>query len=234
MRAVWRTFAVLCAALLALAAVTVAQAKGKGGHVPRPVLAAVHGDATVIDAKGGSKKLTWDKGDVTAKSDTSITLQRKDGKSVTLAVNSQTKTRGTVAQGKPAVVFSSSGAATAIFGAPDRSSAPSSPSSSERSGDQRQHGGPFDVPRGAVHVGWALVMADGKTVSIALDRGEVSAKSDASITLKRPDGQSVTLKIDSSTKVRAKENAISVGDRAEAISQNGTALAILAGPGKKS
>lgn len=231
MNAVWKSFAALCAALLALAAVTVAQAKGpKGGHAPRPVLAAVHADATVIDAKGGSKKLTWDKGTVKSKSDTSITLDRKDGKSVTLAINAQTKTRGTVEAGKPAVVFSSNNAATAILGAPDRSNAPAAP----KAGNDRRHGGgPFDVPRGAVHVGWSLVMPDGKTLAIALDRGEVTAKSDTSITLKRPDGPSVTFAIDSKTKVRAKDNTVKAGDRGEVVSQGSTALAIIAGPAKK-
>jgi hypothetical protein len=230
MNAVWKSFAVLSAAFLSLAAVTVAQAKGpKGGHAPRAVLAAVHADVTVIDAKGGTKTLTWDKGTVKAKSDTSITLDRKDGKSVTLAVNAQTKTRGTVEQGSPAVVFSSNNAATAILGAPDRANAPAAP----KSENDRKHGGsPFDVPRGAVHVAWALVLPDGKAVAIALDRGEVTAKSDTSITLKRPDGASVTLKIDANTKVRAKDNAVKVGDRAEAVSQAGTALAIVAGPPK--
>jgi hypothetical protein len=218
----------LCLAVLGLSVVTVAQAdRGRGGNVPRPVLAAVHADVTIVNAKGETRSITWDKGTVSAKSDTSITLTRKDGKTATLKIDANTKTRGEVEQGKPAVVFSKAGTATAILGYREKRS----PSSAN---DRHRGGGPFGVPRGAVHVGWSLIMPDGKAVSLALDRGEVTAVSSSSITLKRPDNVSVTLKIDAKTKVHAKDGKINVGDKSGVVSQGGTALAILAGPGKSS
>src|SRR3989442_205272 len=82
----------------------------------------------------------------TPKSDSSITISRKDGKSVTLKIDSTTKTRGDVAQGKPAVVFSNKGTAVAILAGAERA-----PDAVEDRG--RRGGGPLGVPRGAVHVG---------------------------------------------------------------------------------
>jgi hypothetical protein len=84
-----------------------------------------------------------------------------------------------------------------------------------------------------VHVGWALILPDGTALSLALDRGEVTAASATSITLKRPDNVSVMLKIDASTKVHAKDGKINVGDRAGVVSKGGTAQLILAGAPKQ-
>jgi hypothetical protein len=223
-----KAFFGLCLAVLGLAVVSVAQAdRGGGGDVPRPVLAAVHADVSISSATGEKKSITWDRGTVSAKSDTSITLTRKDGKTATLRIDANTKTRGAVEQGKPAVVFSNAGTATAILGYRDQRS----PATAN---DRGRGGGPFGIPRGAVHVGWALILPDGKAVSLALDRGEVTAVNSSSITLKRPDNVSVTLKIDAKTKVHAKDGKINVGDKSGVVSQAGTALAILAGPGKSS
>jgi hypothetical protein len=217
----------LCLGVLGLALASAAQAeRGRGGDAPPAVRAAVHADVTVINAKGESKSLTWDKGTVSAKSDTSITLSRKDGKSVTLKIDSNTKTHGNVAQGQPALVVSSKGTATAILGAREQR-APASVSHGPGRGD-----GPLGVPRGAVHVGWSLIEPDGKALTIALDRGEVTSVSATSITLKRPDNVSVTLKIDSNTKIHAKDGKVNQGDRAGVLSSAGTAQRILAGPPK--
>jgi hypothetical protein len=90
-----------------------------------------------------------------------------------------------------------------------------------------------------------LERKDGKGVTLAineqtkirtndgsLDAGDTAvafsreAKSDTSITLERPDGVSVTLKIDENTKIR--KEVVKVGDKAVAMSGDGTALIVLA------
>jgi hypothetical protein len=220
----------LCVMVAGLAVATAAQAeKGKGTvGVPRGLFAAVHADVTIINAKAESRTITWDRGQVTALSHTSISLQRKDGKTVTLTLDGNTKTRGSVAQGKGALVVSSAGVATHVLGAPARAKAV------RLARAKLAHGGPFGIGRGAVHVGWSLILADGSAVSFALDRGQVTAASSTSVTTKRADNQSVTLTIDGHTKVRTRHgNAIQVGDKAEALSQGTLALVVVSGPGKK-
>jgi hypothetical protein len=68
----------------------------------------------------------------------------------------------------------------------------------------------------------------GRWVTVELDRGKVTAVSPTSISLLRPDGVTVTLRVDAATKVHgvASESAIAVGRRAGVISENGTALRI--------
>ncbi len=77
------------------------------------------------------------------------------------------------------------------------------------------------------------VRQGGKWVTVDVDRGNVTAASTGSITLSRPDGQSVTLQISSSTKFRGKEatsaGALKTGVRAVVISENGTATSITEG-----
>jgi hypothetical protein len=237
MNRAWKVFAAGCVAVLALSGATAAAAKDKKGHslVPRAVLAAVHADVTIINAQGQSQSVTWDKGKVTAKSDSALTLERKDGKSVSLAINQNTKIRvkdGSLDVGDMAIAFSREGSAFLILavqareGPPPASSASGAPSAAPKDRHRGLHR-LFRIPRGAVHVGWALIMADGKTLALAFDAGEVTAKSDASITLKRADGVSVTLKLDDKTKIR--KDGVSVGDRAVAISRDGTALIVLSG-----
>jgi hypothetical protein len=73
----------------------------------------------------------------------------------------------------------------------------------------------------------------GKWVTVDVDRGNVTAASTSSITLSRPDGQSVTLQISSSTKFRGKEAtsapALKTGVRAVVISENGSAISVTEG-----
>ncbi|MBV9662010.1 MAG: hypothetical protein JO337_12715 [Acidimicrobiales bacterium] len=68
----------------------------------------------------------------------------------------------------------------------------------------------------------------GQWVTYTLDRGKVSAVSPTSMTVARPDGQSVTETINSSTKYRgvASEGAIQLNQPAAVISEGGTALVI--------
>ncbi len=69
----------------------------------------------------------------------------------------------------------------------------------------------------------------GQWVTYDLDRGKVTAVSATSITLARPDGQSVTLTIDSATRFGHKLSAaaITVGARATVISDGGTARRVV-------
>ena len=68
----------------------------------------------------------------------------------------------------------------------------------------------------------------GQWVSYEVDRGQVKAVSPTSITLARPDGQSVTANIDAATKFQrvSGEGAIQTGKKALVLSDNGTALRI--------
>lgn len=77
------------------------------------------------------------------------------------------------------------------------------------------------------------VRKNGKWVTETVDRGNVTAASGSSITLARPDGQSVTIAISSSTKFHGKEAtsaaALKTGVRARVVSENGTATSIVEG-----
>lgn len=68
----------------------------------------------------------------------------------------------------------------------------------------------------------------GQWVTYALDKGKVSAVSPTSISLARPDGQSVTEAISPTTRFRgvASEAAVEVGRPALVISQGGGALSV--------
>ncbi|MGH9076043.1 MAG: hypothetical protein ACRDY0_01070 [Acidimicrobiales bacterium] len=72
------------------------------------------------------------------------------------------------------------------------------------------------------------VKVKGHWVTYTLDRGQVSAVSPTSITLARPDGQSVTDAITSTTKLRGvtSEPAIQQGKPALVVSTNGDAVRI--------
>lgn len=70
----------------------------------------------------------------------------------------------------------------------------------------------------------------GQWVTYDLDRGKVTAVSATSITLARPDGQSVTLAIAGTTRFgpkTASASAITVGARATVISEGGTARRVV-------
>jgi hypothetical protein len=70
-------------------------------------------------------------------------------------------------------------------------------------------------------------------VSITVDRGNVTALSATSITLRRPDGQSVTIALAPTTRYRGKEassaTALKTGVRAQVISMHGIAIAVTEG-----
>jgi hypothetical protein len=197
------------AAVLSVSAVAVAgPANAQGGLLK----GAVHADVSKLMANGTTREVTLDRGAVTASSPTSISLERADGQSITIAVAPATKVRGTVVVGSKALVLSRAGTALSI----------------------RVRGAVKKKPhvlRGAVHATIDLIKADGSTDSITYDRGEIMAKTSSSITLKRKDGKSVTLAADSSTKVGEKRTLVTladlqVGDRAMFFSRDGKAFLI--------
>jgi hypothetical protein len=69
----------------------------------------------------------------------------------------------------------------------------------------------------------------GHWVTYVLDRGKVTSVSGTAISLARPDGQSVTLTIDSATHFGHKGSATSIltGSEATVISDNGAALRVV-------
>ena len=77
------------------------------------------------------------------------------------------------------------------------------------------------------------VRRQGHWVTITIDRGNVTAVSATSITLARPDGQSVTIALEPTTRYRGKEAtsaaALKTGVRARVTSMNGSALAVSEG-----
>ena len=81
------------------------------------LIGAVHADVKLIKADGSSDAFSFDRGEVTAASDTSVTIKRQDGPSVTKSISADTKLRGKLAVGGRAAVFSKGSAATAILAA---------------------------------------------------------------------------------------------------------------------
>ena len=96
--------------------------KGLGQRLARlkakkGLMGAVHADVKLIKADGSSNAFSFDRGQVTAASDTSVTVKRADGPSVTKSISADTKLRGKLAVGGRAAVFSKGSAATAILAA---------------------------------------------------------------------------------------------------------------------
>lgn len=210
------------AALLVGSAVAVA-GPGKGKSLVR----GVHTEVSLIKADGTTNSFVVDRGQVTAESAASVTLKRKDGVSVTLGLNADTKVRGDIQVEKGAVVFSRGGTAFAVL-APRAAKA-----ASLRLGNGNGLGLGQRLARlkakkglmGAVHADVKLIKADGSSNAFSFDRGEVTAASDTSVTVKRADGPSVTKSISADTKLRGK---LAVGGRAAVFSKGSAATAILA------
>ena len=93
------------------------------GHGRHPGLAilrrADHGTLDVKDKTGKFVTVTFDRGHVTAADAGSVTLQRPDGRTVTVKLTADTKYKGissasAVVVGKPAIVVSDSGGAALL------------------------------------------------------------------------------------------------------------------------
>ena len=213
----FRVVAVAAAALLVTGgAVAVAEAahgaKAKRHAVKQAVRLGVHADVSLIRADGTTDAFAVDRGQVTVASATSLTLQRRDGKTVKLGLSSSTIVRGTVTIGKPVLVFSRNGAAFRI-GAPGARMAPAVAPAAKKAK--------------IVHAQVGFVRADGSTGAVTLDRGQVTATSSTSLTIKREDGTSVTFTIGTGALIRGK---LAAGGRALVFSRDGAALRVLAGP----
>jgi hypothetical protein len=212
----------IAAALLVGSAVAVA-GPGKGMSLVR----GVHTEVSLIKADGTTNSFVVDRGQVTAESATSVTLKRKDGVSVTLGLNADTKVRGDIQVEKGAVVFSRGGTAFAVLApraakaAPFRFGDGNGKGLAERLASLKAKKGLM----GAVHADVKLIKADGSSNAFSFDRGQVTAASDTSVTVKRADGPSVTKSISADTKLRGK---LAVGGRAAVFSKGSAATAILA------
>jgi hypothetical protein len=215
----YRILAISAVALLvAGGAVAVAQAahggkgKAKKAQVAKRVIrSGVHADVSLIRADGSTDAFAVDRGKVTASSSTSLTLARADGKSVTFSVSSSTLARRAIKVGRPALVFSRNGAAFRIVAAGPVTAGPVMPALTGKSP--------------VVHVDANFIRADGSTGSITLDRGQVTASSSTSLTIKRADGKSVTFTVGAGAIVRGR---LAVGGRAVVLSRNGAVVRVLA------
>jgi riboflavin synthase alpha subunit len=206
------------AVLVAGGAVAVAQGahggKAKKQAVKQLVRLGVHADVSLIRADGTTDAFAVDRGRVTVSSVTSLTLQRLDGKTVTVSLNAGTIARGTVAVGRPVLVFSRSGVAFRIAArGPVSSMLVLAPATAKAK---------------VVHLEVNFVRADGSTGSLTLDRGQVAASSTSSLTIKREDGKSVTFTIAAGAVIRGK---LVVGGKALVFSRDGAAFRVFAGRG---
>ncbi len=211
----FRAAAIAAAALLvAGGAVAVAgAAHGKAAKkqvVKQVVRAGVHADVSLVRADGSTDAFAVDRGRVTVSSATSLTLQRPDGKTLTLGVSSATIVRGTIATGRPVLVFSRNGVAFRIRAPRPFTASVAAPAMAKAK---------------VVHVQVNFIRADGSTGTVTLDRGQVTASSSSSLTIKRADGKSVTLAIGTGAVIRGK---LVVGGNALVFSRSGTAFRVLA------
>jgi hypothetical protein len=213
-------------ALLVGSAVAVAGPgkKGKG------LVQGVHAEISLIRANGTTESFVVDRGQVTADSASSITVQRKDGVSVAIGLNAATKVRGHIQVGKGVIVFSRSGMAFAVLASRGQQ-ALSLGLGFGRGMGLAQLGAKLKGKKfGAVHADVSFIKADASTVSFSFDRGQVTAASATSVTIKRADGPSVTISISADTKLRGK---LAVGGKAAIFSQAGVAKTIFAAGPKK-
>jgi hypothetical protein len=91
---------------------------------------------------------------------------------------------------------------------------------------RRGRPGPGDaIERRMVHGDLIVRGKDGTFENVTVDKGTVDSKGDNSLTLKRADGKTVTLKVDANTKFKGVENfaAVQTGQPAIVVSHDGTA-----------
>jgi hypothetical protein len=211
------------ALILAGGAVAVAGAahgdKGKAKHaaakkhvVKKLVRAGVHADVSLIRADGTTDAFAVDRGTVTASSTSSLTLLRADGKSVTIGLTGSTVARGTVSVGKRVLVFSRSGVAFRVRG-------PGGAMAGAIVGAVAPQKSPI------THLQVSFVRADGSTHTASLDRGQVTAASTTSLTIKRADGQSITFTLGANVRINGH---LAAGGKAVVISRDGAVVRVLA------
>jgi len=211
----------LLAAIFALAAGSALAADGV--RVKGPFFGTVHATGNVSYKSGAQKSWTWDRGRITALSDSQITLTRRDKAQVSFAITSSTAVRndgasytlGDLHEGLVATVISQDGSAVVIR----RIRGEGAPSGADQSA--------FDGPaKGSVTGTIDAQYVDGTHKAFDYNRGRITDKTDSEITVKRQDGKTVTFSYDASLLVRDKgevesADALEVGEGAMFFSQDG-------------
>ncbi len=226
-----------------------------GDAAPKPLTASgkdlggreriVHADGTVTFTDGSTKQLSADLGKISAAGNGSVTLQRADGKAVTVQATDSTcvrdnRQRATLADlqaGERALVVQQDGSAvyirahdpkttdgTAVSGAADALGADGTPA------------GPCADLLRPVHADLTVTFVDGSTKHVQVDQGMITNVGNGGITVLRRDGQSVTASYDDSTRVLLDCKPASGGDlhagmAARVITENGHADRIGANDG---
>ena len=216
----------LLAAVLALTA----GAASAADKPKLPFAGTVHAVGTITYKGGNEQSWNWDRGRITSLSDTSISLTRRDKAVVTFAITSATLVRNDGASytladlhtGLAATVISQNGNALIIRnlrgdGAPSGA-------------DQSAIDGPA---KASVTGSIDATYVDGSQQTFEYDRGRITALGDGSLTVKRPDGKSVTLTYDTSVPVWAKGHledgtSLAAGEGGAFFSQDGK-LAVVHG-----
>jgi hypothetical protein len=209
-------------AVFCLAAVSVASADN--GKRVGPFAGALHADIAVLFVDGSTKDYALDRGKVTAADDSSLTLQRPDGQSFTFTLSSDTW----YPHGQPKVddklgVLSYNGAALRVNVWRKGNGEDLNAQAQDR----------VHAFAKAVHGDITLLMKDGTSKSETADRGRVAAldANAGTMTIDRPDKQSVSFSVSSDTIVRHRGaekslSDISIGDHVLVFASSGQALFI--------
>lgn len=219
--------------LLALAA---GGALAESDAVKGPFAGTVHAVGNLTYKDGSQKTLDWDRGRITALSDSSVTLTRRDKVQVSFAITSGTAVRNDgatyglsdVKVGLVATVVSEGGNADVIRNL----RGDGAPSGAEP--------GPFDGPAARSVTGSVDAQyVDGSHQQFDYNRGRITDLDNGSLTIKRADGQSVTFSYDSNTLVRERGGSVGsvddleVGEGAMFFSQSDALKLVrcISGPG---
>ncbi len=223
----------ISSAVLALAAGT-ALADGSA-PVKGPFFGTVHAVGAITYKDGSQQTWNWDRGRITALSDSSITLTRRDKVEVSFTITSSTVVRNDGATyslsdlkvGLVATVISQEGNAVIVR-------------------NIRGDGGPSGADQSAIEGPAAksvtgtvdALYVDGSTQSFEYDRGRITSVGDGQLTIVRADRQTVSFTYDDSTLVRERGGQVGsvddlkVGEGAMFFSQNGALkLVRCLGPG---
>jgi hypothetical protein len=206
----------LIAFALATCTVAAAGVTGAAADQPKhvgPFAGAIHADVTAQLKDGSTASAQLDRGKVTAVDAGSITILRPDGKSLTfsLAADSGAKV------GDKVGILSQSGTAIRVR---------VGKKGNDSGSDAQQKAGAFKT---AFHADITLLMKDGSSKSETMDRGKVTAVDAGSITILRPDNQSLTFSLSGDVAVReeGKDGSlddIKVGDRLMVFATGGQAF----------